>query len=115
MGVLLLLLLLCQAEARADVIIESRSGAVLGALTILKEDYFPGMKSNRCGAMGVWVQQQVGAERVGEACVWGGAGCTVHDSACVLFYLLLSFCLSPRHGTNGMRAAFCSWLSILRT
>jgi hypothetical protein len=29
------------------VIIESRSGAVLGALTILKEDYFPGMKSNR--------------------------------------------------------------------
>ncbi|WIA11258.1 hypothetical protein OEZ85_011384 [Tetradesmus obliquus] len=36
-----------QAEARADVIIESRSGAVLGALTILKEDYFPGMKSSR--------------------------------------------------------------------
>jgi hypothetical protein len=36
-----------QAEARADVIIESRSGAVLGALTILKEDYFPGMKSTR--------------------------------------------------------------------
>jgi hypothetical protein len=37
----------CQAEARADIIIESRSGAVLGALTILKEDYFPGMKSSR--------------------------------------------------------------------
>ncbi|KAF6255732.1 inositol hexakisphosphate-domain-containing protein [Scenedesmus sp. NREL 46B-D3] len=36
-----------QAEARADGIIESRSGAVLGALTILKEDYFPGMKSSR--------------------------------------------------------------------
>lgn len=36
-----------QAEERADVIIESRGGAVLGALTILKEDYFPGMKSSR--------------------------------------------------------------------
>lgn len=31
-----------QAEARADHIIEARGGAVLGALTILKEDYFPG-------------------------------------------------------------------------
>jgi hypothetical protein len=29
------------------VIIESRGGAVLGAVTILKEDYFPGMKSSR--------------------------------------------------------------------
>eukprot|EP00775_Hariotina_reticulata_P011247 gene11247-11396_t len=38
---------LSQAEARADVIIESRTGSVLGALTILKEDYFPGMKSTR--------------------------------------------------------------------
>eukprot|EP00878_Enallax_costatus_P006221 GHUV01006524.1.p1 GENE.GHUV01006524.1~~GHUV01006524.1.p1 ORF type:complete len:1656 (+),score=579.22 GHUV01006524.1:267-5234(+) len=36
-----------QAEARADHIIEARGGAVLGALTILKEDYFPGMKSSR--------------------------------------------------------------------
>lgn len=31
-----------QAEARADHIIEARGGAVLGPLTILKEDYFPG-------------------------------------------------------------------------
>ena len=36
-----------QAEAQADRIMESRAGAVLGPFTILKEDYFPGMKSNR--------------------------------------------------------------------
>jgi hypothetical protein len=36
-----------QAEAQADRIMESRGGAVLGPFTILKEDYFPGMKSNR--------------------------------------------------------------------
>jgi hypothetical protein len=36
-----------QAEDQAETIISSRLGRVLGALTILKEDYFPGMKSQR--------------------------------------------------------------------
>ncbi|KIY98140.1 hypothetical protein MNEG_9823 [Monoraphidium neglectum] len=35
------------AEDQAETIISSRGGRVLGALTILKEDYFPGMKSHR--------------------------------------------------------------------
>ncbi|GBF92770.1 paladin [Raphidocelis subcapitata] len=35
------------AEDQAEGIISSRHGRVLGALSILKEDYFPGMKSRR--------------------------------------------------------------------
>lgn len=36
-----------QAEDQADRIVDQRNGAVLGPLTILKEDYFPGMKSHK--------------------------------------------------------------------
>jgi hypothetical protein len=41
-----------QAEDQAETIISSRGGRVLGALTILKEDYFPGMKSHRLPQVG---------------------------------------------------------------
>jgi hypothetical protein len=56
------------------VIVEARGGAVLGALTILKEDYFPGMKSNR-------LPQLLPGGARGVACCCVRALCSEEDSS----------------------------------
>lgn len=64
-------------------IIESRGGAVLGAVTILKEDYFPGMKSSRLPQL-----------LPGGAVVFRSLLSYAVPLCCVLYFLLcsVSFC-----------------------
>lgn len=59
-------------------IIESRGGAVLGAVTILKEDYFPGMKSSRLPQL-----------------LPGGAACCCLAGSCWLMLVLLLHAVKP--------------------
>lgn len=62
-------------------IVESRAGAVLGALTILKEDYFPGMKSSRLPQL---VPGAGNFRRMAGPPVYGVAMCTVQGIRNVL-------------------------------
>eukprot|EP00879_Flechtneria_rotunda_P018628 GHRR01019549.1.p1 GENE.GHRR01019549.1~~GHRR01019549.1.p1 ORF type:complete len:942 (+),score=356.76 GHRR01019549.1:158-2983(+) len=69
------------AEARVDVIVEARAGAVLGALTILKEDYFPGMKNSRLPQL---LPGAGNFRRMAGPPVYGVAMCTVQGIRRVL-------------------------------